>query len=178
MTRIEPVPATRRGPGAGDFTIVRMRVTIRPATRRDLDDVVALAVQLFAEDAGQRDPYTDLDWPRREGHEYFGGLFGGPSTRCLLAEADGVIAGSLVARINRESRVRPVRVAELESMYVRPEYRSAGVGSALVAEFFEWARGRGAQRASVTAYAANDRALAFYARNGFTPKSVQLELGL
>jgi GNAT superfamily N-acetyltransferase len=155
-----------------------MGVKIRIAGRNDLDEVVALSIALFAEDAGQRDPYTDLDWPRREGREYFGGLLSGPTTRCWLAEVDGRVAGSLVGRINRESTVRPVRVAELESMYVRPEYRCGGVGSALVAEFLEWARGRGAQRAAVTAYAANERAQAFYARNGFKPKSVHLELGL
>ncbi|HEV7897726.1 MAG TPA: GNAT family N-acetyltransferase [Planosporangium sp.] len=155
-----------------------MGVTIRTAGRRDLDVVVALAVALFAEDAGQRDPYTDLDWPRREGREYFGGLLTGPTTRCWLAEVDGTVAGSLVGRISRESTVRPVRMAELESMYVRPEYRGAGVGAALVAQFFEWARRRGAKRATVTAYAANDRALAFYTRNGFTPRSVQMEVGL
>jgi GNAT superfamily N-acetyltransferase len=152
-----------------------MGVTIRTAGRRDLDDVVALSVALFAEDAGQRDRHTNLDWPRREGHEYFGGLLTGPTTRCWLAEVDGDMAGSLVGRINRESSLRPVRVAELESMYVRPEYRGVGVGTALVAEFFEWARGRGAKLAAVTAYAANDRALAFYGRNGFVSRSVQLE---
>jgi ribosomal protein S18 acetylase RimI-like enzyme len=155
-----------------------MGVTIRTAGRRDLDDVVALSVALFAEDAGRRDPHTDPDWPRREGREYFGGLLTGPTTRCWLAEVDGDVAGSLIGRIGRESTLRPVRVAELESMYVRPEYRSAGVGAALVAEFFEWARGRGAKLAAVTAYASNDRALAFYGRNGFTARSVQLEMSL
>ncbi|GAA1812224.1 GNAT family N-acetyltransferase [Planosporangium flavigriseum] len=155
-----------------------MGVTIRTAGRRDLDDVVALAAELFAEDAGQRDPHTDLDWPRRAGHEYYGGLLTGPITRCWLAEVDGTTVGYLLGRIKRECTVRPVRVAELECMYVRPEYRSAGVGAALVAEFVEWARGRGAKVAAVTAYAANDRALAFYARSGFTPSTVHLEVDL
>ncbi len=75
-----------------------MGVTIRTAGKADLDDVVALSVALFAEDAGQRDPYTDLGWPRREGREYFGGLLAGPSTRCWLAEIDGAVCGSLVGR--------------------------------------------------------------------------------
>jgi GNAT superfamily N-acetyltransferase len=155
-----------------------MGVTIRTATRADLDDVVALSAGLFAEDAGQRDRYTDLGWPSREGREYFGGLLDGPTTRCFLADVDGTVGGSLVGRIKRETSVRPVRVADLESMYVRPEYRSAGLGSALVAEFFEWARGRGAALAAVTAYAANDRALAFYTANGFAAKSIHLETEL
>ncbi|MGC9666439.1 N-acetyltransferase family protein [Planosporangium sp. 12N6] len=155
-----------------------MGVTIRTAARRDLDVVVELSAELFAEDAGQYDPHTDLDWPRREGHEYFGGLLSGPTTHCWLAEVDGAVAGSLVGRISRESTVRPVRVAELESIYVRPEYRGQGVADGLIAAFVEWARLRGARIASVTAYAGNARAIALYRRSGFAPKSVQLEMAL
>jgi GNAT superfamily N-acetyltransferase len=60
----------------------------------------------------------------------------------------------------------------LESMRVDPDSRRAGVGSLLVRHFFTWARDCGAQRASVTAYAANDRALSFYARHGFFAQSI------
>lgn len=155
-----------------------MRTKIRPAQRDDLDAIVDLSIGLFVEDAGQRDPYTDLEWPRREGHGYFSRILSDSATTCWLAEVDGAPAGSLVGRINRESSLRPVRVAELESMFVRPEYRSSGVGAALVAEFFDWARERGAERAAVTAFAGNDRALEFYARHGFAPKSISLERNL
>src|SRR3954447_26806323 len=117
-----------------------MRMKIRPAGGADLDAVVELATDLFAEDAGQRDPYTDLDWPKREGHPYFSKIIQDSTTSCFLAEVDGVLAGQLVDRITRESSLRPVRIAELESMFVRPEYRGRGVGAALVAEFFGWAR--------------------------------------
>jgi GNAT superfamily N-acetyltransferase len=52
--------------------------------------------------------------------------------------------------------------------------RSAGIGALLVDEFAAWARDAGASTLQVTAYAANDRALAFYERIGFTPRSVVL----
>jgi ribosomal protein S18 acetylase RimI-like enzyme len=139
---------------------------------------VALAAALFAEDAGAHDEYTDLEWPAREGREYFGGLLDGPASRCFVAEVDGTVCGLLIGRITRDTTVRPTRAAELESMYVRPGYRSAGVGSALMAEFMDWARARGAKLAGVTAFAANDRAIAFYRRHGFAPKSLHLETAL
>ncbi|MHB1595227.1 MAG: hypothetical protein ACYCO9_14285 [Streptosporangiaceae bacterium] len=41
-----------------------------------------------------------------------------------------------------------------------------------------WARERGAQHASVTAYAANDAAQTFHARHGFAPQSVILRADL
>jgi GNAT superfamily N-acetyltransferase len=155
-----------------------MGITVRVAGPADLDELVELSAGLFTEDAGQRDPYTDQGWPRREGRGYFAGIIDNSRARCWVAEVDRVIAGNLVGRINRESSVRPVRVAELESMFVRAEYRSSGVGAALVAEFFGWGKRSGAERALVTAYAENDRALAFYARHGFQPKNVSLERGL
>jgi GNAT superfamily N-acetyltransferase len=57
-------------------------------------------------------------------------------------------------------------------MRVAPGARRTGVGSLLVRHFFAWARDSGAQQASVTAYAANEAALRFYAWHGFSPQSV------
>jgi GNAT superfamily N-acetyltransferase len=75
--------------------------------------------------------------------------------------------------------LRPgTRVAVLESMRVVPEARGRGVGGRLVAAFFDWAKERGAVRASVTAYTANEGAQRFYARHGFVPASVTLRATL
>ncbi len=71
-----------------------------------------------------------------------------------------------------------MKLAELESMYVRQPYRSQGVGRQLASEFVQWAKQRGIQRISVTAYAANNRAIAFYRELGFEPKSLLLEQGI
>lgn len=53
-------------------------------------------------------------------------------------------------------------------------HRSLGLGSCLVEAFKQWARGRGAARLQVTAYTANERAVQFYTRHGFTGLSVEL----
>ena len=70
----------------------------------------------------------------------------------------------------------PIRVAELESIHVYPAHRNRGAGEQLMTAFLVWAAGKGAQRATVTAYAANDGARRFYARHGFALKSVVLDL--
>lgn len=44
--------------------------------------------------------------------------------------------------------------------------------------FLAWCQEKGAQRVSVTAYAANVRAVEFYRRLGYEPRNVTLELGL
>jgi len=66
----------------------------------------------------------------------------------------------------------------LESICVRENQRSSGVGTKLVEEFIGWAGSQGAGRVSVTAYAANERAIRFYERFGFRPRSVSLERGI
>jgi GNAT superfamily N-acetyltransferase len=64
--------------------------------------------------------------------------------------------------------------ADLESIFVVPDRRGDGVGAALVDAFAGWARQSDAAEVTVTAYAANERAVAFYARHGFRPRSVVL----
>ena len=48
----------------------------------------------------------------------------------------------------------------------------------LANQFLKWAREKGAERVSVTAYAANERAIAFYERLGFEPRNLSLEMGI
>jgi GNAT superfamily N-acetyltransferase len=114
----------------------------------------------------------DLGWPEREGAEYYFRLLGDQACLLLLAHDDDQAVGHLVGRLSGPDSLRTQRVAVLESMRVAPGARRTGVGSLLVRHFFTWARRGGAQQASVTAYAANDAALRFYARHGFSPTSV------
>lgn len=151
---------------------------IRAAFAEDVEDVVALSAALFAEDAGTRDPFTDVGWPGEEGREHFLRLVRREEAVCLLAVVDGTAVGYLAGYVRAPTSLRPVSVAELESMYVGGEHRDGGVGGRLVDAFRAWAGGRGAGRMSVTAYAANEGALRFYRRVGFEPRNVSLELGL
>lgn len=152
-----------------------MHTVVRAATDDDVPQIVDLMTGLWREDSGERDPFMDQGWPARSGAVYYGGVLRHESYRCWVAEVDGVVAGVLIGRIEPPGTIRPVRVADLESMYVRPGYRSHGVGAVLVTEFLGWARERGSDRASVTAYATNDKAIAFYQRQGFAPLRLTLE---
>jgi GNAT superfamily N-acetyltransferase len=115
----------------------------------------------------------------RGGADYFADLLTDPMAIPLLARDGERALGHLVGRVLEPDTLRPgTRVAVLQSMRVVPEARGRGVGSRLVAAFFDWAKERGAVRASVTAYAANEGAQRFYARHGFVPASVTLRATL
>lgn len=137
-------------------------VEIRKADENDVPIIVVLNQALFQEDVGQRDPFMNLNWPQEEGHAYFTKHMRSQKSVGLLAEIEGKLIGYLVGYVKGSSSLRPIKMAELESMYVRKEYRSQRVGQQLVTRFLEWVREQGAERVSVTAHAANEGAVAFY----------------
>jgi GNAT superfamily N-acetyltransferase len=148
--------------------------TIRLATPADAVVVARLNADLFTEDSAVHDPIVDQGWPAREGARYFAELLGTDRARGWLAlHADSPI-GYAAGRLTGPHDIRPVMRADLESIFVVPDYRSGGVGASLVAEFARWAARCGADELSVAAYAANQRAIAFYARHGFAPRTVVL----
>ena len=153
-------------------------IIIRQATKNDVPTLVRLNHALFLEDAGQRDPFMDLDWPLKEGEAYFNKHMLSPKSIALLAEIDGKTVGYLIGYLRGVSTLRPIQMAELESMFVEKVYRSQTIGEQLVQSFLIWAEKHGAERVSVTAYTANEGAVSFYERQGFLSKSTTLEIGL
>ena len=148
---------------------------ISVAGTKDVEALVDLNSSLFLEDAGTRDPHTDLSWPANHGRGHFLDLLGNDDALCLLALSEDNAVGYLAGYLKGPTALRPVRIAELQSMYVLPAQRGRGAGGRLVDEFLAWGRAQSAERVSVGAYAANERAIRFYERFGFESRSVTLE---
>ncbi len=152
-----------------------MSIRVEAASPGDISEIIASADALVATDAGRYDPAaTDLSWAARTGSAYATSLLASDESLVLIARDGDAVIGHLVARLYGPGSVHPIRVAELESIHVYSEHRGCGVGENLVNGFLAWAADKGAQRASVTAYAANEGAQRFYARQGFALKSVIL----
>jgi len=147
-------------------------VTVSAATQDDTGSLVTSVAGLFREDGGRHDPLRDLGWPAREGAGYYAALVDDRTCLVALARDSGNVIGHLIGRLHGPGGTLSGCIAELESMRVAPGFRRAGVGTLLVQHFLTWARGCGAQRASVTAYVGNDAAQRFYARHGFVPSSI------
>jgi ribosomal protein S18 acetylase RimI-like enzyme len=152
------------------------RLIIEAATHADIPEIIASADALVASDAGRYDPgATNLGWAAQTGEAYCVALLESDDNLVLLARDGDTVVGHLVGRLNGPGSVHPIRVAELESIHVYAAHRGKGVGNRLVTAFFAWAAGKGAQRASVTAYVENAGAQRFYGRHGFLAKSVVLD---
>jgi GNAT superfamily N-acetyltransferase len=145
---------------------------VRPA---DLTALVESVKGLVEEDSKRHDPYRNPDWAEREGAEYYAGIVDDPAVLLLLARDGEQAIGHLVGKLREPTLMFPDRYAILESLRVAPAARRQGIGSWLVEEFFGWLRARGAARALVTAYTANEGARRLYARHGFVPHEVTMQ---
>jgi len=152
-------------------------VRINVAKRGELPDVLASVDALVAMDAGVHDAAaTNPGWARETGIAYCTSLLDSDECLVLLARDGDEVAGHLIGRLAGPGSVHPVRVADLESIHVYRAHRGRGAGEQLMTAFLAWAAENGAQRARVTAYAANHGAQRFYARHGFAVRSVILDL--
>ena len=82
----------------------------------------------------------------------------------VVALADGEVVGQL--SVEREEHPLVRHVATL-GMAVLPGWRGRGVGTALLAEAFRWAREVGVEKLSLSVFPHNRAALALYRRFGF-----------
>lgn len=89
------------------------------------------------------------------------GLYAPPQGRLLLALQDGQTAGCIA--------LRPLGpgVCEMKRLYVRPAFRSHGIGSVLVDRIIQEARQAGYQHMRLDTLPSMARALALYRRLGF-----------
>ena len=89
----------------------------------------------------------------------------------LLAEADGVAQGFLLARMKRP------RLGHVSDLYVMPAARRSGVAAALMLEALQSLRQDGAEFVAIDVDSGNEDARAVYERWGFRAAGVRLEVG-
>lgn len=153
-------------------------VKIRPATLGDVAGLAGSSAALFAEDGVARDHRRDPGWPEAHGARWCADLIADPNARILLAVAGDDVVGHLIATFVTASAMWTAPSAEIVSTFVCASWRGKTIGSRLVSNFVSWAKDRGAQRLTVSAYASNTDAVRFYRRHGFSPLSLNLALDL
>lgn len=152
-------------------------MTIRIAKAEEVKTLQNLNDEVFI-DNSMYDPDIKLDWAQSEkGKGYFSRMLNDKNAICLIAEEEGCPIG-YIAAAPREFGHRLKKYIEVENMGVSPSHRSKGVGTELMNKCLEIARQRGFQSVYVTSYNDNNKAVAFYERNGFKRIDMSLEKDL
>lgn len=157
-----------------------MGYSIRKAVLDDLKTVQSLSINLSEKEADEFDPTLEPGWNRsEEAVTYLEEKIVGEESMALVAETEDKTVGYIVASIKDAEVYRKMdKIAEIESMYILPEYRSNGIGSEFVQKFFTWAEDRDVDRLRVEATSQNTDGISFYRENGFEDYSLTLEKNL
>jgi len=147
---------------------------IRRARREDVPAIVAIYGLDALRGSRERisDPLPDLYF------EAFAVLDANADQLLLVAEQDSVVVGTLQLTFVQHLISRGLRRAVLEAMFVHPEHRGSGVGSALVRFAMEAAREARCRTLELTSNKARDRAHRFYERLGFRATHEGFKLAL
>ncbi len=153
--------------------------SIREAMLDDLPQIQKLSYEAFVDPTASSDRFLDDRWSEDErGEIYYRSCIEKEDHILLVAISESKPVGYLAGNILGVNDWRPVKKTELLSFFVDSEFRSHGIGAALCQQFFNWSKSKGVGVAEVSAYASNDRAIAFYKRLGFQPYSLVLEIEL
>ncbi|WP_127474476.1 GNAT family N-acetyltransferase [Microbacterium sulfonylureivorans] len=147
------------------------RVAVRRAVPSDLDSIAALKEEWAAlparASAEERDEFARALgewWEERSG-----------SVICFVAEVDTTLIGMawlVIFERVPDIRNHRRRTGDIQSVYVRPGYRGAGIGSQLLAGLVAVADELQIPRVTVSA---NSKAAALYEAQGFAAASTLLE---
>lgn len=120
------------------------------------------------------DFYTE-DWSYSEpAKKYFSDLI--KNQYVIIIEIDNCSVGYLAGSICKDdsSSYYEGITAELESMFIKEEYRKLGLGSKLIQIFTDYCKKNGAKRIVVTASFGNVNAINCYKKNGFGNYNISL----
>ena len=97
------------------------------------------------------------------------GALGGEIRVDLTLDNSGQPIGYCISTIDRWL------TGEIDSIFVCPQYRGQGIGTALMENALDWLRVKGAKKNIVSVAVGNEQAYVFYEQFGFFPRRTLLE---
>ena len=152
-------------------------MVVRKARKDEVKVLQDLNNEIFV-DNSKYDSDLKMGWPYSpEGEKYFRRILKNSQAICLIAEKSGKPIGYIVAT-PKEFGYRSSKYMEIENMGVTAKFRSKGVGVRLLSKCLNLAKRCGYQKAYVTSYWENIKAIKFYETNGFKKIDLSLEVEL
>lgn len=157
--------ASRTRPQAGQEALL-----LRDASVEDARTIEA--VHYASREAAYRDRVAE--WPpegpnRTERIARWREWLSNPDVSCIVAERRGEIVGFITVRSSVDVDTDPLSVAEMPTLYVRPDRWRSGVGRALCVAGLARATARGFTELTLWVLDVNTRATGFYEALGFEP---------
>lgn len=151
----------------------RQEFTIRAGTRKDAEESARLWMQSAREHASYDHIYNTSPRAERVMRRHLAELSSTSNAFFFVAAHKERIVGFLSGELREGSPAfDPRSWASIDDVFVLPEYRSHGAGTALIEHCKRWAKDRSANGISLQVAAGNTRARSLYTRLGFREVSV------
>jgi len=148
---------------------------IRTASMKDVDAIIELSSQLCINEHNFYDNTVDVDFPIKNQDQFKKNMRNGFGL-AIVAINMGKIEGYLIGSISETEDYRNLdQIAEIDSMFVKPNIRSKGVGEEMMNRFIQWANVQ-VKRVKVVVSAKNNRGIKFYRKAGFVDHEIVLEM--
>lgn len=157
-----------------------MEFTIRKAKLDDLPEISKLNLELF-NIQHQFDPTANIEWTFSEdGQEYLKKRISSENDFVEVAEDENknIVGYIMCTTLKRPLYRIDAKYAELESIYIKPEYQGAKLGSQLTNNFINWCRQNKVNYVSVIPASQNEEAVKFYRKSGFSDYDLIMQLKL
>jgi GNAT superfamily N-acetyltransferase len=154
-------------------------IIIRKATIEDLAEIQKLSKIHFELSEKEFDSLWNTNWPfEKEGIDWLKKEIAGANNITFLAIENNTIVGYLMSEVKNDIRFKSnLKKAEVTSLFLLDKFRSQGIGSKLINEFFTWAKKNHTKRVLVSTDFTSD-AVRFYKKNGFKEYGVELKIDL
>lgn len=154
----------RRAPGAP------IDCEIRPATVRDLSDIVEIWGELALHHARLDRAFAPSRRWRDEYRQFIGGLIGRDDALAVVAAFGGQLIGFAVGRVSMlPAFFEHRRRGYVHDVVTREAYRRRGVGRRLVETLLAWMDEAGVSSVELTVAINNQDATTFWSQLGFVP---------
>lgn len=146
---------------------------VRTGKRSDSSAAARLWVMSAEEHTTYDTVYTTAPGAEKTMRSFLDELANSGFSRLFVAEIDSEIVGFASGELREGSPAFDARTwASVEDVFVLPEFRSLGIGRALLAACREWAMDKSANGITLQVAARNARARKFYEELGFREISV------
>jgi GNAT superfamily N-acetyltransferase len=141
---------------------------IRPATSRDLDQVVALWSALTEHHAARDPIFAPRQGAEEQIRRVLDATLRDPDAVIFVCEGERGFRGYCLVGIDRAPPILvEVERAEISDLLVTQDARRRGIGRALVVRALRWAKERGVARCEVRVHVRNTEGQAFWRSVGF-----------
>lgn len=149
-------------------TLMKARLEIRPARTDDVERVIAIASEIHAWVAEQRETGDALPVEFSAQAAYYQRALANPEVGLFVAEREGQVMGyALVARETAPDDLTTEPRADVCELAVTTAQRGSGAGAALLDRAEQWAAERGLGLVQLAVWEFNQAAIGLYDRAGY-----------